>query len=566
MSLRQLEARRMHAVEPAPDPLPDEVADRFARWRRASFEAQARTLEACLDRAANAAAAWVQRGHEVKGLPADHAEEWLVGPVPLIRGLRLWARSLRHLAEHRSPVRPDQCTRTADGRVAVQAFPSDPFDRAMFRGFAAHVHMAPELTPEAVVERAGATARARSGGVSAVLGAGNVASIPPLDALTLCVNEQTPAIVKLSPVNAWVRPYLEASLGPLIDAGAMSFVEGGADVGERLIHHPQVTRVHLTGSNATHDRIVWGADDPERVAREGRPALDKTVSSELGNVSPVAIVPGTYSDVELDFVAHQVVAMLTNNASFNCNAARVLVLAEGWHQKEALFRRLENALRRVPTRRAYYPGARERFEASIRGREVERIGRESAERLPWTLIRGLDPTDAEESLFRTEAFCPVLSTVELDVPNAVAFIDEATEFMNERLWGTLNAMWFVSKEQHILTPVRGALDDAIARLRYGTVGVNHWPALGFAWVTPPWGGHPSSSLDDVQSGRGWVHNTLLLEGIEKTVIRGPMPTRPKPVWFADHRHAHHVGRRMVAMERRPSWLKVPGLAFSALLG
>jgi aldehyde dehydrogenase (NAD(P)+) len=311
---------------------------------------------------------------------------------------------------------------------------------------------------------------------------------------------------------------------------------------------------------------VWGDDDAELGRREDRPLFDAPLTSELGNVSPVLVVPGSYEEAELEHLVGETVAMLTNNASFNCAAGKVLVVADGWHQKESFIRRLTAALRTVPTRRAYHPGARERWTALTAGRSLERIGRETADRLPWTLIRGLDPSSADEPLFSTEAFCPVLGIVELDVPNAVEFVERAARFANDRLWGTLNACWFVDKEQRSLRPVREALDRANADLRYGTVAINCWPALSFGLVSTAWGGHPSSSRADIQSGLGFVHDTFMLEGVEKTVLRSPMPPFPKPVWFADHGHAADVGRRLVEMEKSPSWLKVPRLAFSALLG
>lgn len=565
-------ARATHRADPSQAARGDEVSAalhehvaRSSRWLDASFGEQARALEASLDTTAAAADAWARRGHQAKGLPEDAAEEWLTGPIPVLRGLRLWARSLRRLAEGRPPLDPERCTSTPDGRVAVRTFPTDAFDAAMFRAYEAHAHLRPGLSVAEAVDRSGAAARARRGGCCVILGAGNVSAIPALDALTKCVNEQVPSIVKLSPVNAWARPFLERALAPLVELGAVAFVEGDAETGAQLLAAEPVTEVHLTGSHGTFERLRWGSEDPEARKREGRPALDKPISSELGNVSPVLIVPGNYAEAELDHLVGETVAMLTNNASFNCAAGKVVVLAEGWHQKEPFVRRLVAALRRVPTRRAYYPGARDRWAALTADRTAQRIGLETADRLPWTLIRGLDP-DGDEPLFRTEAFCPVLGFVELDVPDAVAFVERAARFANERLWGTLNACWFVSRGQSALQPVRSALDRATAELRYGTVAINCWPALSFGLVSTAWGGHPSSSEVDVQSGQGFVHDTFMLEGVEKTVLRSPMPAFPKPVWFADHGHARDVGRRMVQMERRPSWLRVPGLAFSALLG
>ena len=109
-----------------------------------------------------------------------------------------------------------------------------------------------------------------------------------------------------------------------------------------------------------------------------------------------------------------------------------------------------------------------------------------------------------------------------------------------------------------------ARERAVERLRYGTVGVNVWPAVAYALMTAPWGGHPSATPDDIQSGLGWVHNTYLLEGIEKSVCRGPLVAPLKPAWGHDHRQTHRMGPRLVEFEAAPSWLKTPPLVALAL--
>lgn len=38
----------------------------------------------------------------------------------------------------------------------------------------------------------------------------------------------------------------------------VKLVYGGAEQGEFLCRHPEVDRIHLTGSAATFDAIVWG--------------------------------------------------------------------------------------------------------------------------------------------------------------------------------------------------------------------------------------------------------------------------------------------------------------------
>jgi hypothetical protein len=43
--------------------------------------------------------------------------------------------------------------------------------------------------------------------------------------------------------------------------GWLRFIYGGADVGGYLARHRKVDSVHMTGSAATYDAIVWGTDD-----------------------------------------------------------------------------------------------------------------------------------------------------------------------------------------------------------------------------------------------------------------------------------------------------------------
>ena len=90
----------------------------------------------------------------------------------------------------------------------------------------------------------------------------------------------------------------------------------------------------------------------------------------------------------------------------------------------------------------------------------------------------------------------------------VEFLDAAVPFANDRLWGTLSAGLVVHPRTMKHPATAAAVERAIAGLRYGTVTVNAWSGLSFSFGTPPWGAHPSSTPADIQSGAGWVHNTL----------------------------------------------------------
>jgi hypothetical protein len=98
--------------------------------------------------------------------------------------------------------------------------------------------------------------------------------------------------------------------------------------------------------------------------------------------------------------------------------------------------------------------------------------------------------------------------------------------------------------------------------REGVVGVNAFIGMPFVFAAPPWGAYPGSTPYDIQSGSGFVHNTSMLEGVEKTEFRAPLTTFPKPGYFASHRTANKMLPKIVAMEESASWARVTGSFFA----
>lgn len=202
------------------------------------------------------------------------------------------------------------------------------------------------------------------GGVALVLGAENISAIAPRDLVhKLCVDDEV-VVLKMHPLNEYLGPLFERAFAPLIEGGFLRIVYGGADVGSYLCSHELVSSIHLTGSHHTHDAIVWGTGEGECQRRKaaGTPAIDKRVTSELGCVSPVIVVPGEWRDAELEFQARSVAGMVTHNASFNCTAAKALVVHDRWRQRERFVERLSEILAKTPQRNAYYPGAADRYQ------------------------------------------------------------------------------------------------------------------------------------------------------------------------------------------------------------
>jgi aldehyde dehydrogenase (NAD(P)+) len=116
------------------------------------------------------------------------------------------------------------------------------------------------------------------------------------------------------------------------------------------------------------------------------------------------------------------------------------------------------------------------------------------------------------------------------------------------VWGTLNAMLYLPSAHEGDPSVEAALSRAVDELRYGTIAINYWPAIGYGTGTPPWGGHPSSTLADAQSGIGFVHNALMLEQIHKTVLRGPLRSFPKQFYYPSYRSIDPVARGLFDFE------------------
>src|SRR5690606_27125200 len=267
-------------------------------------------------------------------------EEWLAGPMATVRNVRLLIDSLTSIANSGKPAFGRRVHYRNDGRIELEVFPTGGMESVMFGGFSSRV-----LFQEGFDERKARESQASfysksnpEGGVSLILGAGNVSSIPPMDAFSKMFVDGNVCVIKMNPVNEWVGPFLERGLRPLIERDYLRIVYGGAEAGAYLCEHADIDDIHITGSDRTHDLIVWGPPGEERDRRIANkdPFLKKTITSELGNVSPIAIVPGDYSDEELDFIARNIATMVTNNASFNCNAGKMLISAKGWPQRDKL--------------------------------------------------------------------------------------------------------------------------------------------------------------------------------------------------------------------------------------
>ena len=548
------------------------VGERATAFARAPLADKVGWLREIADRFHRVAPRMVAMACVAKGVAVGtplEGEEWLAGVVPIIRNLKQLANSLDQVRRSGAPsIDAARVTPRGDAGVAVEVTPNEWYDGVLYAQFRAKTWLGPDVDASELADTQASFYKRRDpqGRIALVLGAGNVASIPVLDVIYKSFVDGAVCVLKMSPVNAYLGSFFEIALAPLISRGFLRIVYGGAEVGAYLVAHPAIDELHITGSCETHDRIVWGPPGEAREARKKRadPLFQKPVTSELGNVSPVLVVPGKYSDAELAGMARGIAGMVVQNASFNCNAAKMLVTPRGFAQRGALLDRLRTELSRIAPRRAYYPGAAQRYASLTTGAEhVQRIGEAAEGELPWTIIGELDP-ESDAPQFTVEPFCSIISEVSVGSADPLEFLRSATAFANDRLWGTLNAMLYVSPATERDQVLSAALELSIAELRYGTVAINQWPASAYALGTAPWGGHPSATLANVQSGLGWVHNSLLLEHVEKTVQRGPIGGFPAPAYFPGHRSLHLLGRALVDFEAAPSALGLAKVGYFAV--
>lgn len=530
-------------------------------WAALTLAQRVTLLRAVRTSVTAAAEDWATTAAASKGLDARHplrGEEWLSGPYSVLGALDASIETLSRLARGANPLDGITVDRAPGGRTRVHAFPLTGVDSFLLSGYTGEVWLEPGVTPNQARARAGLAQRTptESGGVGLVLGAGNITSIPVLDVLYELLAHNRTALLKVNPTQDSLVPVYKRAFAPLIEPGFVRIVRGGPSVGSYLTAHPDIDHVHITGSAATFDTIVWGASTGSatqgagsaaqkaattRRRNEHRPLLQKPITAELGGVSPIIVVPGEWSDADLTYHAEHIATMRLQNSGHNCIAGQVVILSSDWAQADAFRAELRRAYAGAPERPTWYPGAPARVHRAT-------------DDYPDALVLGdrvlveIDSDDDAAALQRTEYFAPVLGVVTV-AGTGQAFLDAAVAYANDQLQGTLGANLLIHPATE--RSLGAGFERAIASLRYGSIAINGWTAFGFITPTLTWGAFPGSTIEDVGSGIGVVHNALLLDDVERSVIRGPfrpLPRSlpilngggrftilPKPPWFVSAR-------------------------------
>ncbi len=572
------------AAKPNDPAIDQALADLVAAkdtWARTGTRERIALLETIRDGIMSVAEEWALTAARKKGIPDGSplvGEEWVSGPYALMAG----CDALRHTLESMDGKRFLKDAPLRDlptGQIAAAVFPQSIWDRLLLSGVTADVWMQPGVTRQNLAAN---TAHAydtppadRVGKVALVLGAGNIAAIAPLDCFQKIFGEHQVTILKLNPVNDYLLPFFERALQPLIAANALRIVRGGVDVGAYLCDHASVEEIHITGSGASHDAIVWGTGADGRARKQaGTPLNTRRVTSELGAVCPTIVVPGPWNDADIAFQAEHIASQKLHNSGFNCIACQMLIVSSGWDKTDALLKAVDATIASAPPRGLYYPGAAQRMSdfanRSAKATTVARPGSAACVIVPFA-------ANDDQAIETTEVFAPAMSIHRIETSEPEAYLRAAIGYANDRLYGTLGANILIHPAT-IKAIGREAFERIVADLRYGCIAINAWSGLGFLIPQATWGAFPGHTLGDVQSGIGVVHNSFMFDKPERTVVTAPfrpfprtalsggLTMLPRPPWFVTNRRQHVVGRLLTSFQHKPSWAKLPLIFMNALRG
>lgn len=539
------------------------------RWINLDLDGKINILDQLMVDFNAVAEEWVSLSMQAKGIPKNsfgEGEEWFNIAISN-RLIRLYKGSLLKIQKQGKPTIPGPMTTNPNGQLSVQVFPQTNIDRLLLRGTTCQIVMEPEITPELLVRDQASIYQQvdLAGKITLVLGAGNTSFLIPGDILAKLFTEGHVILFKPNPINEYLGPLVEYAFRSLIELGFMRVVYGGAEQGSYLSHHQLVDDLHMTGSHRTFEAIVFGPGE-EGVQRKAArdPLLKKRFTAELGNITPVIVVPGDWSESDIQAQGIKIATWLVYNGGFACPAPRLIIQSRNWSHRQALNQAIADAFTQVETRNAFYPGSdqvHQRFVSSHPS--ALQIGDTPEGHLPWTFITDVDSSDFNDICFQEEPFCSILAETAIEADSVPEFIDHAVSFVNNHVWGTLHAILVFDSKVQEDSQISFALERAIANLRYGTVSINQYPAISYYIGLTTWGGHPGHDIYNIQSGTGFVNNTLMFSNPQKTVMRAPFEISPDP-FVVSTRRAHEFGAKIAAYEAFPSFRQLPSIIWTVL--
>ena len=511
---------------------------------------------------------WIQSELEAKGIPPQTfgvAEEWTM-LAQVFRAIHQIETTLKKIDRREHLANPDSVSSGPDDRVVLRTFPQTVWDRAIFLNVTGDVWIKPGVDVNDALKGKATRYRAPDfqGKVAHVLGGGNSSMLPVCDTFHKLFVDLQVVLLKMNPVNAHLGPLIEKALRCLIERGFIAVVYGGAEEGAYMCNHPLVDELHMTGSDKTYEAVVFGGgSEGRRRKKERKPLNTKPFTAELGNITPVIVVPGPWKGSDIDGYAKHIATWLVANAGFACLTPRAIIQHESWPQRMDLTNAIRGELAKYPTRKAYYPGAfKIHSDFHVAHPDALMFGDAADDHLPWTIMPDVDPNEPDDICFRREGFGGLTAEVALEAKTVEEYLDYAVDFANNTLWGSLCAILIVHPKSLGEPAVSEAIDRAIAGLKYGTVSVNMLAFYSSYFMVCPWGAIPGHDIYDIQSGTGRNFNFGMFDQVEKVVVRAPF-RRIDPLTIRSKR-PFVFAKKLTAFEASPSWLRLADLMLSAI--
>ena len=487
--------------------------------------------------------------------PAE-GEEWLGGPFASVLATQYYINSLTNdddLNERKYNSEEN----------SYKVFPNNFTERITFPFIDAKVIFNKSMSFDEINKYRGFSKRYDiDPSITLVLGAGNFSSIPYLDVLYHLITRKSVILLKLNPVNDYLKPVFDKVFQNFIERGYIIVTTGNIDESKYMATHPGINHIHLTGSDKTYEDIVYGREltDKEKKTKSLSKKNNKSITSELGNVTPIIIHPGKWSTSDIKYQARKIVTAKLNNNGFNCIAAQVVVLPDGWGQTDTLIKFVKHYMSKSKERKAYYPESIERLEKLEKDKGYERVNALSC--VTPHLSREIKAYSKYEL---DEVWSSTIYFKKIEYTSIEDFANKAIDYCNDELWGNLGVSVIIKDHDRKFN--KHITNLYIDKLNYGTVAINEWAAIGYIIPQLPWGGFPGNRDNDIQSGQSVVHNSMLFEsplkGIVNTKFR--ISRLIDPPWFVTNKKARRLFKNLTYYQINNTNINFLKLIFAALV-
>mmetsp|Transcript_30956 Transcript_30956/g.74773 ORF Transcript_30956/g.74773 Transcript_30956/m.74773 type:complete len:466 (+) Transcript_30956:113-1510(+) len=308
-------------------------------------------------------------------------------------------------------------------------------------------------------------------------------------------------IVKPSEVVPETGALVVRTLQSVLPDGVIQLAQGAGDVGAKLVSHPGIALVAMTGSSATGKKILASA----------APNL-KRVILEMGGKDPMVV----FDDADLTKAAKDAVEYsLCNSGQVCCSVERIYVAEPIYDKFQEMTKSvaatykvgngldpenkvgpLVSVMQREQVKSQVDDAVKKGAKLLLQSETPKDVDKDKCSFYPVTVLADVDET---MDLLVKETFGPVVSLTKFDGSE-----DEAVRLANKSEYGLGSSVYSndLDKAQRVAS-----------RIDAGQVGINCWP-LEQMDVHCPWVGHKSSGFG-YHSGDG-----VMQFSIPKTIVTG----------------------------------------------